>query len=62
MAQLDLGQVIGEDGVSPIIEDTLTVTITDAEGTKTKTVAKGTTIYYSSNDINSTEVGTVWIK
>ena len=67
MAQLDLGQVIGEDDVSPIIEmnstaDTLTVTITDAEGTKTKTVAKGTTIYYSSNDINSTEVGTVWIK
>lgn len=67
MAQLDLGRVAGEDGFSPTVEmsstaDTLTVKITDVNGIKTKTVAKGTTIYYNTDAVDITEVGTVWIK
>ena len=56
-----------KDGVSPIATltstgDTLTVTIVDEEGTKTKTCAKGTTIYYTDTEPGAgTEVGSVWI-
>ena len=59
--------VDGVDGVSPIATlsvtgDTLTVTIKDKEGTKTKTCAKGTTVYYrDTQPTNVTEVGTIWI-
>ena len=57
----------GIDGVSPISTltstgDTLTVTIVDAEGTKTVSAAKGTTIYYTDTEPeNITEVGSIWI-
>lgn len=56
----------GVDGVSPIATlestgDTLTVTIVDKEGTKTKTCAKGTTLHYKNSDPGASEVGTVWI-
>ena len=56
----------GVDGVSPIATlestgDTLTVTIADKEGTKTKTCSKGTTLHYRNSDPGASEVGTVWI-
>ena len=58
--------VDGVDGVSPIATlnvtgNTLTVSITDKEGTKTKSCAKGTTLYYRNTDPGASEVGTVWI-
>ena len=57
----------GESGTSPIVTmfttgSTLTINVEDVEGMKSKTVAKGTTVYYTDIEPGSgTEVGSVWI-
>lgn len=57
--------VNGVDGVSPIVtmsstEAKLSITVVDAEGTKTKTVEKGMTVYYQDTEPTPTDT-VVWI-
>ena len=55
----------GKDAVSPVITmsstaSELSITVVDAEGTKTKTVEKGMTLYYQSTEPTVTDTA-VWI-
>ena len=55
----------GEDGVSPIVTmsstaSELLITVVDAEGTKTKTVEKGMTLFYQDTEPTPTDT-VVWI-
>ena len=56
----------GKSGVSPVITmsstaSKLSITVVDAEGTKTQTVEKGMTLFYQSTEPTVTDT-TVWIK
>ena len=55
----------GESGVSPIVTmsstaSELSITVVDAEGTKTKTVEKGMTLFYQETEPTPTDT-VVWI-
>ena len=57
----------GESGTSPIVTmyatgSTVTINVTDADGDKTITYEKGTTVHYTDIEPGSgTTVGSVWI-
>ena len=56
----------GKDAVSPVITmsstaSELSITVVDVEGTKTKTVEKGMTLFYQDLEPTVTDT-TVWIK
>ena len=55
----------GKDAVSPVVTmsstaSELSITVVDAEGTKTKTVEKGMTLYYQEDEPTVTDT-VVWI-
>ena len=55
----------GKSGVSPIVTmsstaSELSITVVDAEGTKTKTVEKGMTLFYQDTEPTPTDT-VVWI-
>ena len=56
----------GKDAVSPVVTmsstaSELSITVVDVEGTKTKTVEKGMTLYYQDTEPTVTDT-TVWVK
>ena len=55
----------GKDAISPVVTmsstaSELSITVVDAEGTKTKTVEKGMTLYYQDTEPTATDT-VVWI-
>ena len=55
----------GKDAVSPVVTmsstaSELSITVVDAEGTKTKTVDKGMTLFYQETEPTATDT-VVWI-
>ena len=55
----------GKDAISPVVTmsstaSELSITVVDAEGTKTKTVEKGMTLFYQDTEPTATDT-VVWI-